>query len=65
MWYDTLKYLVELFWDCLDCKPQEAPAVAERYATQYCSEQVIKALSQKRTPGSLRMPGVGGSCCLN
>jgi hypothetical protein len=28
------------------------------HATQYCSEQVIKALSQKRTPGSLRMPGV-------
>ena len=25
----------------------------------------ITRLSQKRTPGSLRMPGVGGSCCLN
>jgi len=46
-------------------RPQMSGVAAKPRLPIIAVGREITRLSQKRTPGSLRMPGVGGSCCLN
>src|SRR4029077_16126835 len=62
---NTLKYLIELFLGMLTINLQQRLLWPKDRVPKYCSLQANHSLSQKRTPGSLRVPGALGKLCLN